>query len=115
MHELPDDSLADILPVAKKVAIATGATEYNVLQNNGRLAHQVRVRGIYLISAGCRPCSLYVQVANMFSSCDSQTFAGEGPRGRLAIVPTLQGRASKGMFLFPDAQVHAKLLSQLPK
>lgn len=42
MHELPDDSLADILPVAKKVAIATGATEYNVLQNNGRLAHQVR-------------------------------------------------------------------------
>ncbi|WFD24557.1 bis(5'-nucleosyl)-tetraphosphatase (asymmetrical) [Malassezia equina] len=41
MHELPDDSLADILPVAKKVAIATGATEYNVLQNNGRLAHQV--------------------------------------------------------------------------
>ncbi|CCU99070.1 unnamed protein product [Malassezia sympodialis ATCC 42132] len=40
MHELPDDSLADILPVAKKVAIATGAAEYNVLQNNGRLAHQ---------------------------------------------------------------------------
>lgn len=41
MHELPDDSLADILPVAKKIAIATGATDYNVLQNNGRIAHQV--------------------------------------------------------------------------
>ena len=41
MHELPDDSLADILPVAKKIAVATGATDYNVLQNNGRIAHQV--------------------------------------------------------------------------
>ncbi|KOS13961.1 hit-like protein [Malassezia pachydermatis] len=41
MHELPDDSLQDILPMAKKVAIATGASEYNILQNNGRLAHQV--------------------------------------------------------------------------
>ena len=41
MHELPDDSLADILPVAKKIALATGAIDYNVLQNNGRIAHQV--------------------------------------------------------------------------
>ena len=41
MHELPDDYLQDILPIAKKLAIATGAAEYNVLQNNGRMAHQV--------------------------------------------------------------------------
>ncbi|AXA50964.1 HIT family protein 1 [Malassezia restricta] len=41
MHELPDEYLQDILPIAKKVAIATGAPEYNILQNNGRLAHQV--------------------------------------------------------------------------
>lgn len=41
MHELSDESLADILPVAKKVALAVGAQNYNVLQNNGRLAHQV--------------------------------------------------------------------------
>lgn len=41
MHELPDEYLSDILPVAKKIAIATGATDYNVLQNNGRIAHQV--------------------------------------------------------------------------
>ncbi|WFD00387.1 bis(5'-nucleosyl)-tetraphosphatase (asymmetrical) [Malassezia yamatoensis] len=40
-HELPDDVLTDILPVAKKVALATGATDYNLLQNNGRIAHQV--------------------------------------------------------------------------
>ncbi|CAG8460723.1 11658_t:CDS:2 [Acaulospora colombiana] len=40
LHKLPDESLADLLPVAKKVAIATGAEQYNILQNNGRLAHQ---------------------------------------------------------------------------
>ena len=32
-----DDGLQ---PVAKKLAKATGAENYNILQNNGRLAHQ---------------------------------------------------------------------------
>ncbi|KAF9401278.1 Adenosine 5'-monophosphoramidase [Mortierella sp. AD011] len=32
--------MADLLPTAKKVAEAIGCKEYNVLQNNGRLAHQ---------------------------------------------------------------------------
>jgi len=41
LHELSDDSLADLLPVAKKVAKAIGVTNYNILQNNGRIAHQV--------------------------------------------------------------------------
>lgn len=27
-------------PVAKKIAIAAGVENYNILQNNGRLAHQ---------------------------------------------------------------------------
>ncbi|KAF9116334.1 Adenosine 5'-monophosphoramidase [Mortierella sp. AM989] len=40
MHELPDAELADLLPTAKKVAQAIGCKNYNVLQNNGRLAHQ---------------------------------------------------------------------------
>ncbi|CCM00992.1 uncharacterized protein FIBRA_03040 [Fibroporia radiculosa] len=40
MHELPDEELADILRVAKQIAIATGAENYNILQNNGRIAHQ---------------------------------------------------------------------------
>ncbi|KAI8806854.1 putative HNT1-adenosine 5'-monophosphoramidase [Cladochytrium replicatum] len=40
MHEVPDEHLADILPIAKKVATAIGAENYNILQNNGRLAHQ---------------------------------------------------------------------------
>ncbi|KAI8318934.1 putative HNT1-adenosine 5'-monophosphoramidase [Martensiomyces pterosporus] len=40
MHELPDEFLADAMPVAKKIATALGAENYNILQNNGRLAHQ---------------------------------------------------------------------------
>ncbi|KAJ1650496.1 Adenosine 5'-monophosphoramidase [Dispira simplex] len=40
MHELPDEYLRDILPVAKKIALASGAENYNILQNNGRIAHQ---------------------------------------------------------------------------
>ncbi|KAJ3021903.1 Adenosine 5'-monophosphoramidase [Thoreauomyces humboldtii] len=40
MHELSDASLADLLPVAKKVALALNVPNYNVLQNNGKLAHQ---------------------------------------------------------------------------
>lgn len=27
-------------PVAKKIAIASGAKDYNILQNNGKIAHQ---------------------------------------------------------------------------
>ncbi|KAI8388153.1 HIT-like domain-containing protein [Radiomyces spectabilis] len=40
-HELPDDHLADLLPLAKKVAVASGLDQYNLLQNNGAMAHQV--------------------------------------------------------------------------
>jgi hypothetical protein len=41
MHQLPDDCLADLLPVAKKIALAIGCENYNILQNNGKLAHQI--------------------------------------------------------------------------
>ena len=41
LHELPDAEMIDLLPTAKKVAQAIGCKEYNILQNNGRLAHQV--------------------------------------------------------------------------
>ncbi|KZP13914.1 HIT-like protein [Athelia psychrophila] len=41
LHELPDEYLADALPVAKKIALAQGVTNYNILQNNGRIAHQL--------------------------------------------------------------------------
>ena len=60
MHELPDEYLAATLPVAKKIALALGCENYNILQvrashdtlatvhallnsdvqNNGKIAHQ---------------------------------------------------------------------------
>ncbi|KAI0389019.1 HIT-like domain-containing protein [Xylariaceae sp. FL0594] len=41
LTDIPDDHLSEILPVAKKLVKATGAADYNILQNNGRIAHQV--------------------------------------------------------------------------
>lgn len=40
LHQLPDFALQDVLPIAKKIAIELGLTDYNILQNNGRIAHQ---------------------------------------------------------------------------
>ncbi|ORX76163.1 HIT-like protein [Anaeromyces robustus] len=40
VHDIPDEYLRDIVPVAKKIAKAIGCENYNILQNNGRLAHQ---------------------------------------------------------------------------
>ncbi|CAL5874407.1 uncharacterized protein PFLUO_LOCUS8703 [Penicillium psychrofluorescens] len=41
LTDIPDEDLVEILPVAKKIAQATGAVDFNILQNNGRIAHQV--------------------------------------------------------------------------
>ncbi|CAO3657254.1 unnamed protein product [Mucor hiemalis] len=43
LHQVPDDVLADMLPLAKKAALANGLdqSQYNILQNNGPMAHQV--------------------------------------------------------------------------
>ncbi|TVY76984.1 Hit family protein 1 [Fusarium oxysporum f. sp. cubense] len=40
LADIPDDHLTEILPVVKKIVNATGASDYNILQNNGRIAHQ---------------------------------------------------------------------------
>ncbi|KAL4778809.1 HIT-like domain-containing protein [Aspergillus varians] len=41
LTDIPDEHLTEILPVAKKIAAATNAGDFNILQNNGRIAHQV--------------------------------------------------------------------------
>ncbi|PIA12827.1 HIT-like protein [Coemansia reversa NRRL 1564] len=40
LHQVPDSFLAEAMPVAKQVAAALNVENYNILQNNGRLAHQ---------------------------------------------------------------------------
>ncbi len=42
MHELPDEYLAAAMPVAKKIAIALGCENYNILQVS-RSRNPVRV------------------------------------------------------------------------
>ena len=44
-HELSDETLADMLPVAKKVALALGMKDYNLLQNNGTLVTECASNG----------------------------------------------------------------------
>ncbi|KAF2758149.1 hit family protein [Pseudovirgaria hyperparasitica] len=41
LHDMPADQLTEILPVAARIAQAVGCEDYNILQNNGRIAHQV--------------------------------------------------------------------------
>jgi diadenosine tetraphosphate (Ap4A) HIT family hydrolase len=41
LTDVPDDALTEILAVAKRIARATGAVDWNLLQNNGRRAHQM--------------------------------------------------------------------------
>ncbi|CAG8905826.1 unnamed protein product [Penicillium egyptiacum] len=41
LTDIPDEHLTEVLPVAKNIAKASGAQDFNILQNNGRIAHQV--------------------------------------------------------------------------
>lgn len=41
LQDVPDEYLADTLSIAKKIAVAQGTENYNILQNNGRIAHQL--------------------------------------------------------------------------
>lgn len=50
LHDIPDEYLEELLPIAKKIALASELNideengqgiGYNVLQNNGRIAHQL--------------------------------------------------------------------------
>jgi diadenosine tetraphosphate (Ap4A) HIT family hydrolase len=40
LHDIPDDQLSELLTVTKKIALAQGVEDYNILQNNARIAHQ---------------------------------------------------------------------------
>ncbi|KAF8914943.1 HIT-like domain-containing protein [Mucidula mucida] len=40
LGDLPDEYLSAIGPVVKKIALSTGVEQYNIVQNNGKLAFQ---------------------------------------------------------------------------
>ncbi|EMD00064.1 hypothetical protein BAUCODRAFT_30514 [Baudoinia panamericana UAMH 10762] len=41
LTDIPDEHLTELLPVASRIARASGAENFNILQNNGRIAHQM--------------------------------------------------------------------------
>ncbi|KAI9728383.1 MAG: Adenosine 5'-monophosphoramidase [Chrysothrix sp. TS-e1954] len=41
LTDIPDDQLSEVLAVTKQIAKASQASDYNILQNNGRAAHQI--------------------------------------------------------------------------
>jgi len=49
LTDIPDEYLTDVMPIAKKIAAATGAVDYNILQNNGKIAHQVSFKALYTL------------------------------------------------------------------
>lgn len=40
LPDVSDDALQEMMPAAKKIARAIGVLDFNLLQNNGRMAHQ---------------------------------------------------------------------------
>lgn len=42
LHELPPEEMSSFGSALVKISKAIGATDYNILQNNGKIAHQVR-------------------------------------------------------------------------
>lgn len=43
LHDMPEEYLHEVLPIARRIALTAfveSGTAYNILQNNGRLAHQ---------------------------------------------------------------------------
>jgi diadenosine tetraphosphate (Ap4A) HIT family hydrolase len=65
LHELPDEYLHDVLPIAKRIALAQGVPNYNVLQNNGRIAHQVNYVAYTPCSILPKPFSIPQEVAHV--------------------------------------------------
>ncbi len=40
LHDADDEALSEILPIAKRISKVMDLTDYNILQNNGTIAHQ---------------------------------------------------------------------------
>lgn len=97
LHELPDEYFTDVLPAAKKIAIALGAENYNLLQVSGGSPCLILIHSDALHPAieqrpdrppGGRPRPL---------SCHPQarSIRHRGPRRRLASTEAFDGRAEE--------------------
>jgi hypothetical protein len=92
--DIPDDQLGEILPVVKKLAAASGAEAFNVLQNNGRLAHQEVDHVSHLEDLSLARDSVITKCADLIMSMtgsfpyDTKARLGAGSRDWLASYQT---------------------------
>lgn len=86
------------MPVAKKIAQALGAENYNILQNNGRLAHQEvdHVCGHHLFRSLANTNRRSYLKDELTSTgpfpCNTKTRPGTGSRDKLASTEDRHGR-----------------------
>lgn len=81
LHDIPDEELKELLPAAKKLAIAAGVTDYNILQNNGRIAHQF-VDHVHVHMVSCpSPGSIYMGCGRTGGRKDGKVGANGGGMG----------------------------------
>lgn len=66
MDEVPDEYLSELLPLAKKVAIATGCKDYNIVQVRKPLGFAHRWVGFYLLGIE--------QWQDRLPACESRSF-----------------------------------------
>lgn len=85
LHELDDESAADIGQLLRKVSLAVagedGQTEYNILQNNGPLAHQ-EVQHIHFHVIPKRDKETGLKMSWNTLPTDHKILHGDGEAGR---------------------------------
>ncbi|KAI9566222.1 HIT-like protein [Boletus coccyginus] len=104
MHELPDEYLADAITVAKKIAINQGLENYNILQNNGRVAYQtVDHVHFHVISKPDENSGLVVHwppqgSPEKLDAARAEAFARLGAVGKTVCEPHLLDTVLRGVF-----------------
>lgn len=78
LHQVPDSELAEILACAKTLAIKANVTDYNILQNNGTIAHQIIMHvHFHLIPKPDRATGLIMEWDTLKRSTDELTKSQE--------------------------------------
>eukprot|EP01001_Neometanema_parovale_P001905 NODE_12272_length_517_cov_54.116751_g11983_i0.p1 GENE.NODE_12272_length_517_cov_54.116751_g11983_i0~~NODE_12272_length_517_cov_54.116751_g11983_i0.p1 ORF type:complete len:138 (-),score=41.99 NODE_12272_length_517_cov_54.116751_g11983_i0:51-464(-) len=87
LHEIPSDVMADIGALMPKVAKAVGAENYNLLQNNGELAHQAVFHAhFHIIPKTCKEDGLGVGWPSQKGDMDKIKKLAEEISGRMAAL-----------------------------
>ncbi|KAI9356485.1 HIT-like protein [Zopfochytrium polystomum] len=104
LHQVPDDYLADALPVLKRVSLALGASAYNVLQNNGKLARKSLLFALCILF-GCASSEFHVPTSTAFLELSDQAV----PHVHFHIIPKTAPTDGLGIGWNAQDTDHARL------